>query len=195
MSLTNSHASARNILKLLIAQFAPVSCPFLFLESKYSPERPALKVPKSVSPLSSKKSNFRPLKITFQVTIMCSSSFETWSVKAKYSELNDRKHFKFFYSYLQRGHRNCFPKHVVEERNGWDGKTGNKTWAAAGLSWGNEKILVIKEEALYRPLENSPWKRLWTCRKANYVMTMMMTMMMMMIFYLFLSFQNILNLI
>jgi hypothetical protein len=52
----------------------------------------------------------------------------------------------------------------------------NKTQAANGLPYGKSKIMGIERGRIRsHSLEISLWKKLWTCRKADYVMMMMIT--------------------
>ena len=78
-------------------------------------------------------------------------------------------------------HRNCLLNRVIQEKVEGTERRGRRRRQLLDDPKGTRMYLKLKEEALDRTqYRNSLWKRLYTCRKTNYVMMMMVMMMMMM---------------
>jgi len=79
-------------------------------------------------------------------------------------------------------HRNCFLEVIegkIVEKNRRDGKTRKKTAKQLLNDLKDVNILEIEGGSTRsRSLENWLWKRLYTCRKRDYVMMMAMMIMM-----------------
>jgi hypothetical protein len=71
--------------------------------------------------------------------------------------------------------RNCLLKHVIKGKieGKIEGMVRRGRRSKQLLDYHKEKrrYWKLKEEALIRLLDNSLWKRLWTFRKTDYVMT------------------------
>jgi hypothetical protein len=68
--------------------------------------------------------------------------------------------------------RSCVIKRVIEGKiDGSDGKTRKRLKRLLVNLKETRGCWKLKEEALDRTLENSLWKRIWTCRKTDYGMT------------------------
>jgi len=89
---------------------------------------------------------------------------------------------------------NCFVKHFIEGKIEGSRRRERRRKQLLGVIQETERHWKLKQEALESTVwENVFWKRLWTCRKTDYMTTttttttmmmmMMMTMMMMMMIY------------